>query len=131
MLSVELNNKQATMKQSKTEKAVFAKLSTQKVELEEHKIELSALDDLNAKYKKIAANAPKIKNVVQKEANNLAAVATSLGTIKGQFEKIEQSAKELGMEIPSAYRSMAEVAESLAKEWGKAATKIATAAKEI
>ena len=98
---------------------------------EEFKVELSALDDLNAKYKKIAANAPKIKNVVQKEANNLAAVATSLGTIKGQFEKIEQSAKELGMEIPSAYRSMAEVAESLAKEWGKAATKIATAAKEI
>ena len=98
---------------------------------EEFKVELSALDDLNAKYKKIAANAPKIKNVVQKEANNLAAVATSLGTIKAQFEKIEQSAKELGMEIPSAYRSMAEVAESLAKEWGKAATKIATAAKEI
>lgn len=98
---------------------------------EEFKVDLSALDDLNAKYKKIAANAPKIKNVVQKEANNLAAVATSLGTIKGQFEKIEQSAKELGMEIPSAYRSMAEVAESLAKEWGKAATKIATAAKEI
>lgn len=98
---------------------------------EEFKVELSALDDLNAKYKKIAANAPKIKNVVQKEANNLAAVATSLGTIKGQFEKIEQSAKELGMEIPSAYRSMAEVAESLSKEWGKAATKIATAAKEI
>ena len=98
---------------------------------EEFKVELSALDDLNAKYKKIAANAPKIKNVVQKEANNLAAVATSLGTIKGQFEKIEQSAKELGMEIPSAYSSMAEVAESLAKEWGKAATKIATAAKEI
>ena len=98
---------------------------------EEFKVDLSALDDLNAKYKKIAANAPKIKNVVQKEANNLAAVATSLGTIKAQFEKIEQSAKELGMEIPSAYRSMAEVAESLAKEWGKAATKIATAAKEI
>lgn len=119
------------MKQGKTEKAVFAKLASQKVELEEHKVELSALDDLNAKYKKIAANAPKIKNAVLKEANNLAAVATSLGTIKGQFEKIEQSAKELGMEIPSAYRSMAEVAESLAKEWGKAATKIATASKEI
>ena len=112
---------------------IWAELSAkQATELsEEFKVELSALDDLNAKYKKIAANAPKIKNVIQKEANNLAAVATSLGTIKGQFEKIEQSAKELGMEIPSAYSSMAEVAESLAKEWGKAATKIATAAKEI
>lgn len=98
---------------------------------EEVKVELSALDDLNAKYKSIAANAPKIKNAVVKEANNLAAVATSLGTIKGQFEKIERTAKELGMEIPSAYRSMAEVAESLAKEWGKSATSIANAAKEI
>jgi len=29
------------MKQGKTEKAVFAKLSTQKVELEEHKVELA------------------------------------------------------------------------------------------
>ena len=119
--------------------SIWAELSAKSQEVtqestelsEEFKVELSALDDLNAKYKKIAANAPKIKNVVQKEANNLAAVATSLGTIKGQFEKIEQSAKELGMEIPSAYSSMAEVAESLAKEWGKAATKIATAAKEI
>ena len=50
------------MKQGKTEKAVFAKLSTEKVELKEEKVELSALDDLKAKYDKIASNAPKIKN---------------------------------------------------------------------
>ena len=98
---------------------------------EEVKVELSALDDLKAKYDKVASNAPKIRNTVIKEANNLAAVATSLGTIKGQFEKIERTAKELGMEIPSPYRSMVEAAESLAKEWGKAATSIANAAKEI
>ena len=119
------------MKQGKTEKAVFAKLSTQKVELKEEKVELSALDDLKAKYDKIASNAPKIKNAILKEANNLAAVATSLGTIKAQYDKIESTAKELGMEIPSAYKSMAEASQSLAKGWGKDASKIANAAKEI
>lgn len=117
------------MKQGKTEKAVFAKLS--KVELAQHEVELSALDDLKAKYDKIASNAPKIKNAILKEANNLAAVATSLGTIKAQYDKIESTAKELGMEIPSAYKSMAEASQSLAKGWGKDAAKIANAAKEI
>lgn len=95
------------------------------------KVELAALDDLKAKYDKVASNAPKIRSIVLKEANNLAAVATSLGTIKGQFEKIESSAKELGIEIPSAYKSMAEAASSLAKEWGKAAQQIVIAAKDI
>jgi DNA repair ATPase RecN len=98
---------------------------------EEVKVELAALDDLKAKYDKVASNAPKIRSIVLKEANNLAAVATSLGTIKGQFEKIESSAKELGVEIPSAYKSMAEAASSLAKEWGKAAQQIVIAAKDI
>ena len=98
---------------------------------EEVKVELSALDDLKTKYDKVASNAPKIRSIVLKEANNLAAVATSLGTIKAQYDKIESTAKELGMEIPSAYKSMVEASQSLAKEWGKAATSIANAAKEI
>ena len=40
------------MKQSKTEKAVFAKLSTQKVELAEQKVELNKVKDLLSWAKK-------------------------------------------------------------------------------
>ena len=116
----------------RTQRRVFEKLSeTTKVELASERIELGAVDDLIKKYKKIAANAPKIKNIILKEANNLAAVATSLGTIKAQFEKIEKTAKELGVDLPNEIKSVGNVSQSLSKEWGKAANNISNSAKEI
>lgn len=110
---------------------IFETLSKDKVELKSEKIELGAIDDLIKKYKKIASNAPKIKNIILKEANNLAAVATSLGTIKAQFDKIEKTAKELGVDLPNEIKSVGNVSQSLAKEWGKAANNISNSAKEI
>ena len=115
------------------EKLNKVELKAEKVELAlaSEKIELGAVDDLIKKYKKIAANAPKIKNIILKEANNLAAVATSLGTIKAQFDKIEKTAKELGVDLPNEIKSVGNVSQSLAKEWGKAANNISNSAKEI
>jgi hypothetical protein len=114
----------------KPEQSVYNKLHKLSAK-EPMKMEFSALDDLKAKYDSVASRSVGIKNAILKEANNLAAVATSLGTIKGQFEKIESSAKELGIEIPSAYKAMVDASQSLAKDWGKSANKIANAAKEM
>ncbi|MGB0861288.1 MAG: hypothetical protein ACPGXZ_00140 [Saprospiraceae bacterium] len=114
-----------------TMKSVFSKIAEDKTELAKHEVNLGAIDELQDKYKKIAANAPKIKAAIFKEASNLAAIAMSLGTIKSQFEKIEKTAKDLGVELPSSVKALGSASESLAKNWGKIATKIAADSKEI
>jgi hypothetical protein len=44
-----------------TRKTIYDKLFTEKVELAKHEVELGAIDDLQNKYKVIAAKAPKVK----------------------------------------------------------------------
>jgi hypothetical protein len=99
------------MKQGRTEKAVFAKLSTQKVELAQNKIELSVADNLQKGISNIKAE---IKRLDSAEASFESAydafedakdrlitiVGDSTDVSQNQIDivnKTEAAAKELGV----------------------------------
>jgi uncharacterized coiled-coil DUF342 family protein len=67
-----------------------------KVELKSEKIELGAIDDLDGRYKKIASEAPKIKNKILKLSSELSSVSNELDNLQENYQKLEGMAKELG-----------------------------------
>ena len=68
------------MKQGRTEKAVFAKLSTEKVELKEKKLELALIDDLKARA-----------GAIQKDLSNLSQSGNELADMKRKMQKMVSS----------------------------------------
>jgi len=59
------------MKQGKTEKAVFAKLSTEKVELEQHEVKLESIQSVEKLIAKTKADTKVIAGLVSSPSNNL------------------------------------------------------------
>ena len=121
------------MKQGKTEKAVFAKLSTEKVELEQHEVELNVAsqisnyaDDIRTVQSKLqvleaaeskASRLFAIKedaSQLQKELQSVRAeqderyVATWVKDVPQLLNEIEQSVKELGVD-PSSVKGYDEL----------------------
>lgn len=91
------------MKQSKTEKAVFAKLSTEKVELQEKKIELSNLSVL----KDVSKDSVRL-NRVMLEHN---------GELENKFKELSSSVR-VSEQIVADFNRMKGDLESAAKELG-------------
>ena len=58
------------MKQGKTEKAVFAKLSTEKVELAQHEVELAMVQDILKDYEIMQGQLKSIINIASRRAYN-------------------------------------------------------------
>jgi len=102
------------------------------VELKSEVIELGAIDDLQNKFKVIAAKAPKLKDQIVKLANKLSGVANDLGKLKSDFVKLQAMAKELGADsVENTAKILAETTGNFSSDWGKAATNISNAAKTI
>ena len=103
-----------------------------KVELKSEKIELGAIDDLDGRYKKIASEAPKIKNKILKLSSELSSVSNELDNLQENYQKLEGMAKELGANnIEKRAKKMFQVVGNLSGSWGSSAIKIETAAKDI
>jgi len=115
----------------KTIERIFKHLNEEKVELKAERVELSAIIEMQNKYKKGSATAKKLLNDIQIKANNLSAASMILGTIKSQFNKIEKTAKELGVELPNNIKSLGKDAEDLARVCGKAASDIVGSVKSV
>jgi len=110
---------------------VYSKLN-KKTELATHKVDLGAIDDLDDKYKKIASKAPKIKQQILKNSNELSAVSNDLDNLQSDFKKLEGMAKELGADnIEKRARTMFNTVGNLSSAWGKAAIQIESSAKNI
>lgn len=112
---------------------IYSKLnSINKVELETHKIELGAIDDLDGRYKKIASKAPKIKQQILKLSSELSSVSDELDNLQDNYKKLEGMAKELGADnIEKRAKKMFQVVGNLSGSWGSSAIKIESAAKDI
>jgi len=89
------------MKQGKTEKAVFAKLSTQKVEL-------ASVSDLKSFVEKARADeSAMVRNYMEAQSAAKVGVASgedhlaNLKTVSNMMEEIKVSAKELGIDLNS------------------------------
>ena len=115
-----------------TRKTIYDKLFTEKVELAKHEVELGLIDDLQNKFKVIAAKAPKLKEQIVKLSNELSGVASDLGKLQSDFVKLQGMAKELGADsVENTAKILADTTKTFSSEWGKAATNIANAAKTI
>ena len=117
-----MNKKYLTQLASEKEKLAF----------KTEKVELGAIDDLDNKYKKIAAKAPKIKQQILKLANSLGEVSNELDDLQDDFKKLEGMAKELGADnIEKRAKQMFMVVGNLSGAWGKVAISIESEAKKI
>ena len=101
------------MKQSKTEKAVFAKLSTQKVEL-------GLVEDFEKIYQK----------AINEEESIAVGIIDALGKAENKYKSLindferavkigdnaEASAKELGVDLPNVFQNKVETARRSIKE---------------
>lgn len=115
-------------------KSVLEKLAKfeNNVKLAEVTVELGAIDDLQDKFKVIAAKAPKLKDQIINLANELSSVASDLGKLQSDFVKLQGMAKELGADsVENTAKILAGTTKTFSSEWGKAASNIANAAKTI
>jgi hypothetical protein len=113
---------------------VFKKVASinEVTELASHEVQLGAIDDLQVKYKNIAAKAPKIKDQVIRLSNELAVVSSELKNLSTDFKKLQAMAKELGaMDVEKTAITLAQLTATFSSDWGKAATNISTSAKTI
>lgn len=86
------------MKQGKTEKAVFAKLSTEKVEL-------AAMQDADALYNELVRGAQAQASILNKVENELKSLAGTAKELQKMEQKLESMAKELGVDLDLNYAS--------------------------
>ncbi len=93
------------MKQGKTEKAVFAKLSTQKVEL-------GAIDDLKKRFDKNLTNFDSSVSKVRNIANDFVDLEDDFEKISNEASAIEKQLADLGVD-DSKLRSNAAESERL------------------
>jgi cell division septum initiation protein DivIVA len=116
-------------------KSVLKKLFSEKeqsVELSEVSVELGAIDDLQNKFKVIAAKAPKLKDQIVNLANELSGVASDLSKLQSDFVKLQGMAKELGADsVENTAKILADTTKTFSSDWGKAAANISNAAKTI
>jgi hypothetical protein len=85
------------MKQGKTEKAVFAKLS--KVE----KVELAAMQDADALYNELVRGAQAQASILNKVENELKSLAGTAKELQKMEQRLESMAKELGVDLDINY----------------------------
>jgi hypothetical protein len=84
------------MKQSKTEKAVFAKLSTQKVEL-------AAMQDADALYNELVRGAQAQASILNKVENELKSLSGTAKELQKMEQRLESMAKEIGVDLDINY----------------------------
>ena len=95
------------MKQSKTEKAVFAKLSTQKVELSidaQMKEYMKLANDVEQMGKDLYANQNKAENLLKQANNLLEPVGNFMET---QIQSALKDLESAGLKSSDAYRELA------------------------
>jgi DNA repair ATPase RecN len=110
---------------------VYDRLSD-KTELAKHEVNLGAIDDLQNKFKTIAAKAPKLKDQIINLSSQLSGVSTDLGKLQADFKKLELMAKELGApSVEQTAKTLFEVTGRFSSDWGKASNNISNAAKTI
>ena len=101
------------MKQGKTEKAVFAKLS--KVELAQQKVDLSKVDDAADLYKQLSDKAGDAAVMIDKATIALKKLISERDALEKMANDIEQSAKDLGVDVslnyirPDKYKNLEKV----------------------
>jgi hypothetical protein len=99
------------MKQGKTEKAVFAKLSTQKVELGQHDITLSKLEDLKdsllKEFRKHSDDRDRVFVEVEAAAKKAQSLIKGAKEVESLIERVDKEAlsvkkqiSDLGVEPP-------------------------------
>lgn len=105
---------------------------SESVELAAEKIELGAIDDLDAKYKAAAGKVPSIKNGIESLASDLKSVVTELQNLQEDFKKLDEMAKFLGADsVQQRASTMVKTTGNLASAWGKIAISIQSQAKNI
>jgi hypothetical protein len=72
------------MKQGKTEKAVFAKLSTEKVELEQHNVELGLMQD----FDKMQSEAEQLWKSAENKVGNI--LRTAMDKVDSELNPMNQ-----------------------------------------
>jgi chromosome segregation ATPase len=115
-----------------TRKTVYNKLFKEETQLAKHEVELGAIDDLQNKFKAIAAKAPKLKDQIISLSNQLSGVSDELGKLQSDFKKLELMAKELGADsVEQTAKTLFDITGRFSSDWGKAASNINNAAKTI
>jgi uncharacterized coiled-coil DUF342 family protein len=110
---------------------VYDKLAD-KTELAKHEVELGAIDNLQNKFKTIAAKAPKLKDQIINLSNQLSGVSTELGKIQADLKKLELMAKELGASsVEKRAKTLFEITGTFSSNYGKVSRNILAAAKTI
>jgi len=83
---------------------VFSKLSREEVNLESHKVELGLVDDFEKKFKKAvdddSAIGGKLIDDLRKAEVKYSQISKDYQELIKQGEKLESSAKELGIDLP-------------------------------
>ena len=117
------------MKQGKTEKAVFAKLSTEKVELAQHKVELSVYEAFKSSFKSALdakQDFDKVYDEIQSLTRRLTAAADDYDKRHKEAmdyaDQYEKAAKELGVSVGSDFTRFTIILNGLIKEVAKKST---------
>ena len=115
------------MNKEQSIQSVLRKLSAEPI-----KVELGAIDDLNAKYKSIAAKGVPIKKIIADAANDLKRISNDLLDVSRDAKKLQEMAKELGADnIVESAKTLDGAASFISKAWGKASDMAERSAKEI
>jgi DNA repair ATPase RecN len=114
-------------------KHVFEKIAKlEKTELSEVKVDLGAIDDLTAKYQKIASGVVPIKQSVLSEIKKLQTISNDLIPISEDAKKLIEMASFLGADsVAQSAKALMTVSQNLSKSWTKSAASLEQAVKTI
>jgi len=100
------------MKQGRTEKAVFAKLSTEKVEL-------GVVDDI----KDAIRRGQEIEDMLGRELNKYNGLLRAAGQFNRHYNDLISKSKELGIEPPAEIKKLKDIADGFERK-GQAIKKV-------
>ena len=95
------------MKQSKTEKAVFAKLSTQKVELNAIADIKKQSESISQEYAELSRSARRYLGELDSIADKAFALEKRANVVENNANEVAKKINELGMDMPSELKSAA------------------------
>ena len=94
------------MKQGKTEKAVFAKLSTEKVELEEHKVELSVDSEINKLISRVDNSRKTSKDLLNQAQELASSIGKTLYRAQVNISGDAQDLKKVDSKLGNMYKEL-------------------------
>lgn len=112
------------MKQSKTEKAVFAKLASQKVELSMLADYLDQFSYYRNDYRKVADDVMRIMKSAEQYKQRLENLNKDLVATAKYYNEVETEAKKLGVDLDSRSQSTKSELDELIKESQKLISKL-------